>query len=74
MDNRNIPPRSCGPFAVMMSYTSEVMPTKYRSTVMLLLGSAFSLSNVLIPGIGMFVLPLEQSWKVTDGFSSVDRV
>ena len=51
-----------------MAYTSETMPSEYRSTVMLLMGSAFSMANIVIPGIAMVILPLEWSWWLTESF------
>lgn len=62
-------PRSCGPFAVLMAYMSEMTPMKYRSLVVMLMGASFSLSNILLPGLAWLVLPNNWDWMLADIFS-----
>lgn len=47
----------CGPFAVLMSYLSELHGTKYRSRVMLSTGIFFSLGSVILPSLAWIIIP-----------------
>lgn len=63
--------RSCGPFAVLMAYMTEITPIKHRSLVVLLMGSSFSLANIVLPGLAWLVLPNNWDWKLGGNISSV---
>lgn len=52
--------RICGPFAVLMSYLSELHGLKHRARVLMSVGLFFSLANIILPGLAWTVLP--QSW------------
>ncbi|GAB0086198.1 synaptic vesicle glycoprotein 2B-like [Sergentomyia squamirostris] len=54
---------SCGPFAVLMSYVSELHGIKHRARSMLTVGTFFSVGNILLPATAWAILP--QSWTVT---------
>lgn len=49
--------RSSGPFAVLMTYLSELHGLKYRSRVMLSTGICFSIAAILLPSIALLVIP-----------------
>ncbi|KAL7023272.1 hypothetical protein ACKWTF_012542 [Chironomus riparius] len=48
---------SCGPFAVLMAYLSELHGLKYRSRVMLSTGIFFSLGNIILPSLAWLIIP-----------------
>jgi hypothetical protein len=48
---------SSGPFAVLMTYLSELHGLKYRSRVMLSTGICFSLAAILLPSLGLIIIP-----------------
>ncbi|XP_055709261.1 synaptic vesicle glycoprotein 2C-like [Phlebotomus papatasi] len=54
---------ACGPFAVLMSYVSELHGMKHRARTMLTVGTFFSVGNIILPAIGWAILP--RSWTVT---------
>lgn len=54
----------CGPFAVLMSYISEFHGTRYRPSVMMIIGMFFSLATISLPAIGWLILPIEWTLDV----------
>ncbi|XP_053949592.1 synaptic vesicle glycoprotein 2B-like isoform X2 [Anastrepha ludens] len=54
----------CGPFAVLMSYLSELHGKKYRSRIVMLLGLMFSLGNILLPVVALGVLPSHWDFQI----------
>ncbi|XP_011199788.3 synaptic vesicle glycoprotein 2B [Bactrocera dorsalis] len=47
----------CGPFAILMSYLTELHGKKFRSRIVMLMGLMFSVGNILLPIIALTVLP-----------------
>lgn len=49
-----------GPFAVLMTYLTELHGRQYRQRIMMMVGIMFSLATLSLPGLAMGILP--QSW------------
>lgn len=49
--------RICGPFAVLMSYLSELHGLKYRSRIMLSTGIFFSIGSIILPSLAWMIIP-----------------
>lgn len=49
-----------GPFAVLMTYLTELHGRQYRQRIMMIVGIMFSLATLSLPGLAMGILP--QSW------------
>ncbi|XP_036344025.1 synaptic vesicle glycoprotein 2B-like [Rhagoletis pomonella] len=47
----------CGPFAVLMSYLTELHGKKHRSRVIMFVGLMFSVGNISLPLVALGVLP-----------------
>lgn len=47
----------CGPFAILMSYLSELHGLKYRSRVMLSVGIFFSVGSLILPTLAWIIIP-----------------
>nr|XP_014100740.1 synaptic vesicle glycoprotein 2B [Bactrocera oleae] len=47
----------CGPFAILMSYLTELHGKKFRSRIVMLMGLMFSVGNILLPILALTVLP-----------------
>lgn len=47
----------CGPFAVLMSYISELHGLQYRSVTMISLGIVYSFSDIILPVLSWIILP-----------------
>lgn len=47
----------CGPFAVLMSYLSELHGLKYRSRVMMSTGIFFSIASIILPSLAWAIIP-----------------
>uniref|UniRef100_A0A0A1XT62 Synaptic vesicle glycoprotein 2B n=2 Tax=Zeugodacus cucurbitae TaxID=28588 RepID=A0A0A1XT62_ZEUCU len=54
----------CGPFAVLMSYVTELHGKKYRSRMVMLIGLMFSVGNITMPVIALLVLPSHWDFKL----------
>ncbi|XP_043866435.1 synaptic vesicle glycoprotein 2B isoform X1 [Drosophila mojavensis] len=51
-----------GPFAVLMTYLTELHGRQYRQRIMMLVGIMFSLATLSLPGLAMGILP--QTWNI----------
>lgn len=56
--------RMSGPFAVVMSYTSEFHDRKHRATVMMIVGTNFSLAALVLPVLAISILPHQISVEI----------
>lgn len=54
----------CGPFAVLMSYLTELHGKKFRSRMVMLMGLMFSVGNIILPIIALTVLPNQWDFKL----------
>ncbi|XP_030567036.1 synaptic vesicle glycoprotein 2C [Drosophila novamexicana] len=51
-----------GPFAVLMTYLTELHGRQYRQRIMMAVGIMFSIATLSLPGLAMGILP--QSWDI----------
>jgi hypothetical protein len=59
----------CGPFAVLMSYLSELHGLKYRSRIMMSTGIFFSLATIVLPSLAWATIPHPQlNFNIVDGY------
>lgn len=56
------PPSMSGPFAVLMTYLTELHGRQYRQRIMMAVGIMFSIATLSLPGLAMGILP--QSWDI----------
>ncbi|KAH8420479.1 hypothetical protein KR009_010804, partial [Drosophila setifemur] len=51
-----------GPFAVLMTYLTELHGRKQRQRIMMIVGIMFSIATLTLPGLAMLILP--QKWDI----------
>ncbi|XP_030378173.1 synaptic vesicle glycoprotein 2B [Scaptodrosophila lebanonensis] len=51
-----------GPFAVLMSYLTELHGRQHRQRVMMVVGIMFSIATLCLPGLAMLILP--EQWNI----------
>jgi len=51
-----------GPFAVLMTYLTELHGRKHRQRIMMMVGIMFSIATLTLPGLAMVILP--QTWNL----------
>ncbi|KAH8289692.1 hypothetical protein KR054_009506 [Drosophila jambulina] len=51
-----------GPFAVLMTYLTELHGRKHRQRIMMMVGIMFSIATLTLPGLAMLILP--QEWDI----------
>ncbi|KAH8244978.1 hypothetical protein KR032_003469, partial [Drosophila birchii] len=51
-----------GPFAVLMTYLTELHGRKHRERIMMMVGIMFSIATLTLPGLAMLILP--QEWDI----------
>ncbi|KAH8250439.1 hypothetical protein KR038_006545 [Drosophila bunnanda] len=51
-----------GPFAVLMTYLTELHGRKHRQRIMMMVGIMFSIATLTLPGLAMVILP--QEWDI----------
>ncbi|XP_017067450.1 synaptic vesicle glycoprotein 2C [Drosophila eugracilis] len=51
-----------GPFAVLMTYLTELHGRKHRQRIMMMVGIMFSIATLTLPGLAMLILP--QTWNL----------
>ncbi|EDX00847.1 synaptic vesicle glycoprotein 2B [Drosophila yakuba] len=51
-----------GPFAVLMTYLTELHGRKHRQRIMMMVGIMFSIATLTLPGLAMLILP--ETWNV----------
>ncbi|EDV45422.2 synaptic vesicle glycoprotein 2B [Drosophila erecta] len=51
-----------GPFAVLMTYLTELHGRKHRQRIMMLVGTMFSIATLTLPGLAMLILP--ETWYI----------
>ncbi|XP_061392159.1 synaptic vesicle glycoprotein 2B-like [Musca vetustissima] len=54
----------CGPFAILISYLSEFHGTNRRPQVMMIIGTMFMISNIILPILAMTILPKDWSFQI----------
>jgi hypothetical protein len=61
--------RVCGPFAVLMSYLSELHGLKYRSRIMMSTGIFFSIASIILPSLAWAIIPHPQfNFKIVENY------
>ncbi|CAH1996788.1 unnamed protein product [Acanthoscelides obtectus] len=53
-----------GPFAALTSYLSEFHRAKHRARVQMVVGFIFSLGNLLLPILALFILPIQMDFQL----------
>ncbi|XP_063701896.1 synaptic vesicle glycoprotein 2B [Culicoides brevitarsis] len=61
----------CGPFAVLMSYLSELHGKNVRGRIMMAVGICFSVGNVLLPFIAWMILPLKFEYVLIENLFEI---
>ncbi|KAH8246065.1 hypothetical protein KR026_004157 [Drosophila bipectinata] len=51
-----------GPFAVLMTYLTELHGRQHRQRIMMIVGIMFSIATLTLPGLAMLILP--QEWDI----------
>ncbi|KAH8325428.1 hypothetical protein KR067_011423 [Drosophila pandora] len=51
-----------GPFAVLMTYLTELHGRQHRQRIMMIVGIMFSIATLTLPGLAMLILP--QQWDI----------
>ncbi|XP_002133644.2 synaptic vesicle glycoprotein 2C [Drosophila pseudoobscura] len=51
-----------GPFAVLMTYLTELHGRQHRQRIMMIVGIMFSIATLTLPGLAMIILP--QNWNI----------
>eukprot|EP00099_Drosophila_melanogaster_P010456 NP_001284764.1 uncharacterized protein Dmel_CG3690, isoform B [Drosophila melanogaster] len=51
-----------GPFAVLMTYLTELHGRKHRQRIMMMVGIMFSIATLTLPGLAMLILP--ETWNI----------
>ncbi|XP_033168594.1 synaptic vesicle glycoprotein 2B [Drosophila mauritiana] len=51
-----------GPFAVLMTYLTELHGRKHRQRIMMIVGIMFSIATLTLPGLAMVILP--ETWNI----------
>ncbi|KAH8366605.1 hypothetical protein KR084_006463 [Drosophila pseudotakahashii] len=51
-----------GPFAVLMTYLTELHGRKHRQRIMMVVGIMFSIATLTLPGLAMLILP--ETWDL----------
>lgn len=51
-----------GPFAVLMTYLTELHGRQHRQRIMMMVGIMFSIATLTLPGLAMLILP--QEWDI----------
>uniref|UniRef100_W8CAB0 Synaptic vesicle glycoprotein 2B n=1 Tax=Ceratitis capitata TaxID=7213 RepID=W8CAB0_CERCA len=54
----------CGPFAVLMSYLTELHGKRFRSRIVMLMGIMFSVGNISLPLVALSVLPRNWDFQI----------
>ncbi|XP_067639464.1 synaptic vesicle glycoprotein 2B isoform X2 [Eurosta solidaginis] len=54
----------CGPFAILLSYLTELHGKKHRSRILMYVGVMFSVSNTVLPIVALLVLPKHWDFKL----------
>lgn len=57
-----------------MSYMSELAAQKYRARIMILLGSFFATSNLIIPGMAWLILPYEWDFHIIEDYLGIIKI
>jgi hypothetical protein len=56
-----------GPFAILMSFISELLSKNYRSRVMISLGIIYSLGDIALPVLAGLLIPQKLHFTVIEG-------